>query len=59
MKGKLNPAKLEPPPTQPMTMSGFRVYEVKLFHGFLANYGLVHANVVQHGTERVPGVFVG
>ena len=58
-KGNDRPAKLEPPPTQPMTMSGRIVRLLELLLGLEADDGLVQQHVVEHAAERVLRVVAG
>ena len=51
--GKDRPAKFEPPPAQPMTMSGLVVRLLELLLGLEADHRLVHQHVVEHAAQRV------
>ena len=57
-KGKAMPPKLEPPPTQPITMSGFFTGQVELLDGLFADDRLVHEHVIEHAAQGVLGVVV-
>ena len=47
MNGKAMPAKFDPPPVQPATMSGVVVGHFRLGDGFLADDGLMQQRVVE------------
>ena len=47
------PAKLEPPPTHPMTTSGYSPGHLHLHQAFLADDRLVEHDVVEHAAEGV------
>ncbi len=52
-KGKAMPEKFDPPPTQPMTTSGYSPAMIHLFERFFPDDRLVQQDMVQHRTQAV------
>ena len=53
MNGNVSPAKLEPPPVQPIEDVGLLAGHLHLEERLLADHGLVQEDVVEHRAERV------
>ena len=57
-EGEASPAKLLPPPTQPITTSGIVLGQFHLLLRLQADDRLVQQDVVQHAAQRIPGAFL-